>query len=185
MYYCCLNRIKQALLCATCRMFAGHRLSRDSAGHQPPGPVYPGRRGAGQVQQLCGALQCADTAGGRRHKDLLRPQCHASSARCEMLFESSASNADRGHSQAGCPEAHNSLASFVDPGHLVHWVVINQRRLGEPEHTVVVPDEQPGSLRCELVVLSTKQVSHQLLPSDGGAHGGLVRILRHNVLCDD
>lgn len=41
---------------------------------------------------------------------------------------------------------------------MVHWVFTNQRALGEPEHTVVHSTEQPGSARCELIVLSTTQV---------------------------
>lgn len=42
---------------------------------------------------------------------------------------------------------------------MIHWVSINQRAPGEAEHTVVHNSEEPGSLRCELVVLSTTQVS--------------------------
>lgn len=41
---------------------------------------------------------------------------------------------------------------------MVHWVSINQRAPGEAEHTVVHSSEEPGSLRCELIVLSTTQV---------------------------
>lgn len=41
----------------------------------------------------------------------------------------------------------------------MNFVVIRQRQKGGAAHTVVLKEEKPGSLRCELEVLAVQQVS--------------------------
>ena len=40
----------------------------------------------------------------------------------------------------------------------MHHVLLGVRRKGLPAHTQVLPDQAPGSVRCELEVLDTRSV---------------------------
>ena len=61
-------------------------------------------------------------------------------------------------SRCHIPTSMSQPATLMRAGALVHHVLPGVRRQGLPAHTAVLPDEAPGSVRCELEVLEARSV---------------------------